>query len=163
MARAPQTPEGKIRAGILMIILAMIALFAGIVTEIHRRDIKKQCSEYVSGIITDVNSKTVRTRKGRKSRSHTEYRAYISLEGYSALGSTEIVTEWTRTHYRTGDFIKVYYNPNKPSLYYVEGAEPQNGGGLIVVALIFLASGVFSAANGYNERKRIQNAVMQDW
>lgn len=154
MARTPQTPEEKKRAGVLLLIFAALLILVGAGGQINRINIKRQCNASVSGVITEVKSKQVRTKKRYGSRTHTEYQAYISIEGNSPLGN-EVVSGWTRTHYQVESVITVYYDPTDPSVYYAEGAEPESGFALIILSLFFLAGGVWYIKTGTDERKRI--------
>lgn len=162
MARRPQTPEEKKRSGIILIIFASLILFIGIFMQINRMNIKRQCSAYVSGVITEVESKRVRSAKRHGSSSHTEFQATINLEDNFPFGRNAVVSGWTRTRYQTGSFIKVYYNPADPSVYYAEGAAPDSGFSLIVMSLFFLAGGVWYIKTGSDERKRIWEASQQE-
>lgn len=155
MPRGPQTPEEKKRSGIILIVFAAIILIIGIAAQIKCMNIKRQCSAYVSGVITDVESKRVRTKKRYGYSSHTEYRALIRLEDSFPFGGTEVFSGWTRTQYQTGSCIKVYYDPQAPSVYYAEGAAPDSGFVLIILSLFFLAGGVWYIKTGTDERKRI--------
>lgn len=159
MVRTPQTPEDKVRSGIIMLIFAAIMLTVGIVLHIQSRNIIRQCSASVSGVIADVESKKVSTRSKYRSRSHTEYQAHIIIEDHSSLGTQRMVSGWTRTHYQTGDFILVYYDPDDPSQYYVEGAEPENGLVLLIFTVMFGACGIIFVKKGIDERRQIWTAV----
>lgn len=157
MARRPQTPEEKKRSAVALLIFALVILIVGILLEVNSRKIKQQCSSYVSGIITNVESKRVRTRNRRSTRTHTEYQAYIRLEGDSPFGRNEIVSGWTRTRYHAESVIKVYYNPENPSVYFAEGDEPQSGFSLIVISLVFLAGGVWYLKTASDEEKQLRD------
>ena len=151
-ARGLNTPEDKKRAGIIFMIFAVVIIAVGIYITVDYQKISRLCCAYVSGVITDVDSK--RVRSGRK--SHTDYRAVVALEDASALGTDTVISEWTRIHYRVGDYIKVYYNPDNPATYYVEGAGPEQGGSMIIMGIAFLAAGAVLFKKGADERKEIQ-------
>lgn len=155
MRRVPQTPEQKKRSGILMLVLAAILLFFGITVQIQSRNIIRQCSAYVSGVIADVESKRVHTRSRYSSRTHTEYQAHIIIESDSPFHTPSVRSGWTKTPYQTGEHIRVYYNPDDPSVYYTEGAAPQNGIALLIMGGFFLVSGVCFFILGSSERRRI--------
>lgn len=158
MTRTPQTPEDMKRTGIIFIIFAAVILVVGIGATVSSARTRAQCTAYVSGVIREVNSKDVRTKKHRGYRTHTEYQAVVSLETHSQLGVTEMTSGWTRKHYREGDFIKVYYDPADPAVYYMEGNEPENGIGMIVFSLIFGAVGFILCKRGIDERRQIWDA-----
>ena len=155
MRRVPQTPEQKKRSGILMLVLAAILLIFGIAVQIHSRDITRQCSASVRGVIADVESKRVHTRSRYSSRTHTEYQAHIIIESDSPFHTPSVRSGWTRTPYRTGDPITVYYDPDDPTVYYAQGAAPQNGIALMIMGGVFLVSGMLFYGIGSSEYRRI--------
>lgn len=154
MARRPQTPKEKKQSGIILLMFAAIILLAGCMLEVQSRNLKTSCTATVSGVVSDVDSKRVRSKRS----SHTEYRSRIKVEDSALSGSSELLSVWTRTHYRTGDFITVYYNPEKPSQHYVSGDVPQSVLGMILVGLIIAGAAVFMIKQGADELKQ-----SQDW
>ena len=161
MARIAQTPEEQKKTGLLIIVIAAVALIVGIGQAVSYVNAKTKCTSYVSGTVTDVDSKRVRTRRRRGSRSHTEYRAHIRIDELSPIGTYTLTTRWTRTQYQKGANVRVYYDPRKPSRYYAEGAMPHNGGGYITTGILFLFVGIYSVKKGADGLKiEIQS---QDW
>lgn len=144
--RRPQTPAQKRLSGILFMVLGAITLIVALSANANFAKMKNRCTAQEIGKVVDVEYKTVRS--GRTG-SHTEYRAKIQFDEGTAFGSSSVSSEWTRKRYSNGSAVRVYYDPNDTSLYYVDGAAPDSGVGGIILAVVFFAVGLITFKTAY--------------
>lgn len=143
--RGSSTPASRRFTAILMGIITLVMLFIGLNERQNYKKITEKCSEYEVGIVSDVDSERVYRRRGR---SYTKYNATVTLSDDTALGRKYVSTGWTRHSYSNGNMVRVYFDPNDPSLFYVEGAGPDDGIAmfitcgilLVVTAVVFVQS-----------------------
>ena len=117
---------------IILVIGAFIAGGVGLLVEDH--DLKKNCTAYADGEVVKVEV------KGR--RKHRKVTTYIEVYD-SIFPEKEIVLK--QGGYKEGQDVKVFYDPNDHSRYYVEGtsADRISGGiALIVFGVLMIFSGL---------------------
>lgn len=154
-----QTPEDRRRSGIIFAIFGIIVLIFGVYMEMDYKKIDRLCTRYEIGTVASVDSKQVRSNGRRRhrvvprSRYHYEYQAHVTFEGGSPLSETTVKSNWTKREYQTGQSVKVFYNPDDPTMYYVEGAAPQRGDVMVIFGAIFATVGVFFFVTASKELK----------
>lgn len=151
-------PAEKKRAALIAMAVAACILLIGLGFTAHSVRMKQQCSAYITATVKEVEHKNVRTRTTRSYRTHTEYRAHIVIDDRSPIGTYALTTGWTRTKYAEDQTVKVFYNPRKPTKYYVQGDAPRSGIGFLILGGFGLLTGLAFYLEG---RKEMQ--WEQDW
>lgn len=135
--------NSKRSTGIIFLILGAIGVIAGIVMYLQFGMLKKSCTEYELGTVTQVEQKTVvSTRSG----SHEEYKATISFDAGNQFGQSSVTTEWDRVKFTENSKVKVFYDPDDTDKYYVEGMDAGAqgvifaivGGVFMLIGLVFV-------------------------
>lgn len=132
---------------ILLVILVLLSLgvFAGGIALIAKDiSLKNRCTaSAVGGVVrVDIQRREYKDLKRRIRRYSTSYTTYIAVDD-SIFPEKEIVLK--TGGYKEGQFVKVYYDPDDYSCYYVDGtsADRISGGITLIVlgALLLLFSG----------------------
>ena len=117
----------KMRAEFLCIALVfafelVLIIIAMLVGNKYERQ-KENCTKSVDAVVTDVKTERVRERNlspthGGKYKYVTETTVTISVETDSVFKEKTITTHIA--HYEKDQKLKVYYDPDDPSDYYIE-------------------------------------------
>lgn len=138
--RTPQTPEQLRLSAIIMFVIAAVMFVSAFYLRSNYKKLVNECTAFEMGSVTDVATRVKHRHRGR---SITEYKAHIELIEGSALGRSSISSDWTVHRFLNGETVKIYYDPNDTSTYYVNGATPDNGTGWFTVASVLSVMGVF--------------------
>ena len=117
------------------IVLVIVILLVGAKTE----HIKTSCTESVSGVVVRVDEKTERVTNldknhGTRYKYVTVFTTTISVEKPGKFGKSEIIT--TDGHYKEGQELKIFYDPDDPDDYYIEDKLERNNTTQIVIIVI---------------------------
>ena len=117
-----------------LIIIAVLVLLAGVFIIWMSSKKKARCTAVTEAKVTKVKAKTEDTEEGKK---ESEYSAILEFEvgGKTYKGSAGKKTS-NKRKYRVGDTYDVYYNPDKPKEFLVEG----KSGGLFTGVLLIAAA-----------------------
>ena len=117
------------------LVVMRVAMVVGILTLIYCGfDISRlkssmdKCSSVISGVVTDVERKND-TRHG------FYYKAYVTSEDDPGM---TFETPFTKHEYEKGDSVKIHYDPDDMSDYYIDGAEPTGETVSLIVAVVFM-------------------------
>lgn len=117
------------------LVITRVAMVVGVLTLIYCGfDISRlkssmdKCSSVISGVVTDVERKND-TRHG------FYYKAYVTSEDDPGM---TFETPFTKHKYEKGDSVKIHYDPDDMSDYYIDGAEPTGETVSLIVAVVFM-------------------------
>lgn len=144
--RGFQTPLQKQIGGIAFILLGIFMLVMAISAKVTFSKLEKRCTAQEIGLVADVDYRSVRGTSG----GHAEYQARLSFPEDSVFGDTGLTTEWTKKRYVESNPVKVFYDPNDPSVFYIEGDGTENSGIYMLLALLFLAVGLYTFKTAFN-------------
>lgn len=135
------TPASRRTTVIILAVMVLIMVIIGLSQHTNYKKITSRCTAYEVGSVTDVDSQRVYRRRGG---SYTKYRAEVTLIAGNQLGKEKVFTDWTRHAYYRGDAVRVFYDPSDPSLYYVDGAGPEDGMAMFITSGILAIFGVIT-------------------
>ena len=117
------------------IVLVIVILLIGA----HTEHLKENCTKSVDGVVVRVDEKTERVTNldknhGTRYKYVTVFTTTISVEKPGKFGKSEIVT--TDGHYKEGQELKIFYDPDDPDDYYIEDKLERNNTTQIVIIVI---------------------------
>ena len=117
------------------IVLVIVILLVGA----HTEHLKKNCTKSVNGVVVSVEEHKERVANlnpnhGGRYKYQTVFATTISIEKAGKFGKSEIITN--DGHYKEGQELKIYYDPNDPSDYYIEDRIDINNTTQIVIIVI---------------------------
>ena len=123
---------------ITLIIIAVLAVLAGVLFIYLGKKKKERCTAVTQAKIVKVKEKTESTDEGKK---ESEYTAELEFEvgGKTYKGSAG-KKSGNKRKYRVGDEYDVYYNPEKPKEFLVEGKSGGLFTGIIAILIGIVAA-----------------------
>ena len=117
------------------IVLVIVILLIGA----HTEHLKENCTKSVDGVVVRVDEKTERVTNldknhGTRYKYVTVFTTTISVEKPGKFGKSEIIT--TDGHYKEGQELKIFYDPDDPDDYYIEDKLERNNTTQIVIIVI---------------------------
>ena len=117
------------------IVLVIVILLVGA----HTEHLKENCTKSVDGVVVRVDEKTERVTNldknhGTRYKYVTVFTTTISVEKPGKFGKSEIIT--TDGHYKKGQELKIFYDPDDPDDYYIEDKLERNNTTQIVIIVI---------------------------
>ena len=111
-----QKKDLKMTLIIMRIVMVFTVLFLiyCVISFFNYKSSMEECTSVISGVVTDVEKKS-------NLRHGYDYKAYVTSENDPSMKFESLST---KHKYVEGESVKIYYNPNDISNYYIEGAAP---------------------------------------
>ncbi len=112
---------------VIMVCAVLFMIYCGI-SLARNKSSMEECTSVMHGVVTDVD-KIIDGRHG------DTYKVYVTSEDAPGMRFESLST---KHKYTKGDGVKIYYDPNDISHYYIEGAEPIGQDLSMIFTLLFL-------------------------
>jgi hypothetical protein len=112
---------------VIMVCTVLFMIYCGISLSRNKSSME-ECSSVMLGVVTDVDKKND-TRHGYY------YKAYVTSEDAPGM---KFESPSVKHEYIKGESVKIHYDPDDISDYYIEGAEPIGQDVSMIFTLLFL-------------------------
>ena len=117
--------------------IAVVLIICNVIGYFSNKSMMEKCTTAMWGVVTEVEQKHIH-------RHGTTYKAYVRSENAPSMRFESI---YTRHKYTKGDRVKIVFEPDDMSNYYIEYAEPAtenftliiSGSALLILVLILHA------------------------
>lgn len=141
------------------IVLVLVIWLVGSYTE----NLKNNCTKSVDGVVVSVEERKERVvnlnpNHGGKYKYETVFTTTISVETDGAFGKSQITTN--DGHYKKDQQLKIFYDPNDPSDYYIEDRLERNNTTqtvMIVIAVMWAAVCLLLTWVTYKQYQKCKN------
>lgn len=116
--------------GLMFIAIGVVMIIIGLIWMKKIKDHKSSCTSSCEGIVARID-KQIQHDDGKDTMMYTPVFTY-SVNGNTYTNSTPGSSSYCK--HKTGDKVKVFYNPDDPNKFYVKG----DGHAIIAGAFLFM-------------------------
>ena len=117
---------------VIMVCAALFLIYC-VISFFNYKSSMEECTSVMWGVVTDVEKKN-------NLRHGYDYKAYVTSENNSSMKFESIST---KHKYIKGERVKIHYNPDDISDYYIEGASPVGKDISMIITLLTLMIVIF--------------------
>lgn len=118
----------------VIMVCAVLCLIYCVISFFRYQSSMEECTSVIMGVVTDVEKKS-------DPRHGYYYKAYVTSENAPGM---RFESPSTKHEYKKGESVKIHYDPNDISDYYIEGTEPIGKDVSMIITLLTLLIVVFA-------------------